>query len=163
MVRVLVKDRKRLEDAFVYMIRNADEWEQVWNIMSYGIGVDDFSTNVEEETVTLYFKQMTFEEFLQMFREEDHDIFEEVKIQEEPWSVCPYCKTKDFGENTVMNGVDANLQVQSLLDRFSAATHDHIVECRNCKTVYETGANVALLVREKKELEKLYKAYAQAE
>lgn len=96
MVRVLVKDRKRLEDAFVDMIRNADKWEQVWNIMSYGIGVDDFLTNVEEETVTLYCNQMTFEDFLQMFREEDHDIFEEVKIQEEPWSVCPYCDVAEY-------------------------------------------------------------------
>lgn len=79
MAIVKCKDRDLFEDAFVSMIKACEEWTSLWSIMMHGIGIDDTITNTDEGSITMHCDHMSFKDFLQMFPEEYHRIFEEVE------------------------------------------------------------------------------------
>ena len=73
--------------------------------------------------------------------------------------ICPKCGDKDFGGHTVLNIVDKVFQVPSLIIRINRSYHSYILECSNCKIVYECSNNVVLNPDEVEECNTIWENY----
>lgn len=93
--------------------------------------------------------ELTEEEIKEVYKQNNKyrelEAIEELfETEESCIGMCPSCGHKDFGDHTVLNSVDKTFQVPSLLKRLKVKEHDYILECSNCKKVYENGSNAIL-------------------